>query len=228
MTETSLDLIPVSQLPSRYSINRSVVYTRLKELKIKPQKIGKQSYINPTELDLLDKLDKHLKNGGITSEFLATNSSVQDEGKTQDTWTRYIQDESPDNSQINRDYSIYSKDKTLNKLDQDSNQTHSPTLTRQTGQDISIEQIIQGTIIQTLSVINQQNNQIKTTLSDLETLQKVLDNNWLLTTNKIAEIIGLSPKTISKKKQYSYCGFIFRKIGKQGKQTLWEIEKQKS
>jgi hypothetical protein len=85
MTETSLDLIPVSQLSSRYSINRSVVYTRLKELKIKPQKIGKQSYINPTELNLLDKLDKHLKNGGITSEFLATNSSVQDEGKTQDT-----------------------------------------------------------------------------------------------------------------------------------------------
>jgi lambda repressor-like predicted transcriptional regulator len=200
MTETSLDLIPVSQLPSRYSINRSVVYTRLKELKIKPQKIGKQSFINATELDLLDKLDKHLKNGGITSEFLATNSSVQDENKTQDKIARQVQDELPDNSQTNRDYSLHGKDKTLNKLDQDSNQTHSPTLTRQTGQDISIEQIIQGTIIQTLSVINQQNNQIKTTLSDLETLQKVLDNNWLLTTNKIAEIIGLSPKTISKKK----------------------------
>ena len=228
MTETSLDLIPVSQLPSRYSINRSVVYTRLKELKIKPKKIGKQSFINATELDLLDKLDKHLKNGGRTSEFLATNSDVQDEKKAQDILTRQIQDESPDNSQENRYLPIESREKNLKKLGQDSNQTHSQTLTRQTGQDISIEAIIQGTIIKTLSVINQQNNQIKTTLSDLETLQKVLDNNWLLTTNKIAEIIGLSPKTISKKKQYSYCGFIFRKIGKQGKQTLWEIEKQKS
>ena len=228
MTETSLDLIPVSQLPSRYSINRSVVYTRLKELKIKPQKIGKQSYINATELDLLDKLDKHLKNGGRTSEFLATNSSVQDEDKTQDKTARHIQDESPDNSQTDRDIYIYSKDKALKKLEQDSDQTSDQTLTRQTGQDISIEQIIQGTIIQTLSVLNPQNNQIKTTLSDLETLQKVLDNNWLLTTSKIAEIIGLSPNTISKKKQYSYCGFIFTKIGKQGKQTLWKIEKQKS
>ena len=227
MTETSLDLIPVSQLPSRYSINRSVVYTRLKELKIKPKKIGKQSYINATELDLLDQLDKHLKNGGITSEFLATNSSEQNGDKTQDKTTRHIQDKSPDNSQTNKDDSIDSRNKTLNQLDPDRSQTHSPTLTRQTGQDIPIEPIIQATIIQTLSVLNQQNNQTLTPLSDLETLQKVLDNNWLLTTTKIAKIIGLSPNTIGKKKQYYYCGFIFTKIGKQGKQSLWKIDLQK-
>ena len=227
MTDTSLDLIPVSQLPSRYSINRSVVYTRLKELKIKPQKIGKQSYINATELDLLDRLDKHLKNGGITSEFLATNSSVQNGNKTQSNPTRQIQDVSPDNSQTNRDDSIDSKNKTLNKLDPDRSQTHSQTLTPQTGQDLPIETIIQATIIQTLSAQLQQNNQTLSPLNELETLQKVLDNNWLLTNTKIAQIIGLLPKTISQNKQYSYCGFIFTKIGRQGKQSLWKIEKQK-
>ena len=227
MTETSLDLIPVSQLPSRYSINRSVVYTRLKELNIKPQKIGKQSYINATELDLLDQLDKHLKNGGITSEFLATNSSVQNGNKTQDKTTRHIQDESPDTSQTNRDDSIDSRNKTLNKLDPDRSQTPSQLAPRQTGQDLPIETIIQATIIQTLSAQLQQNNQTLSPLNELETLQKVLDNNWLLTTTKISQIIGLSANTISKNKQYSYCGFIFTKIGRQGKQSLWKIEKQK-
>ena len=227
MTETSLDLIPVSQLPSRYSVNRSVVYTRLKELNIKTQKLGKQSYIKTTELDLLDKLDKHLKNGGRTSEFLATNSSEQNGDKTQDKTTRHTQDKSPDNSQTNRDNSKDSREQTLNKLVQDIDPTHLPKLTRQTGQDIPIETIIQATIIQTLSALNQQNNQTLSPLNDLETLQKVLDNNWLLTTTKIAKIIGLSPNTISKKTQYYYCGFSFTKIGKQGKQSLWKIEKQK-
>ena len=225
MTETSLDLIPVSQLPSRYSVNRSVVYTRLKELNIKTQKIGKQSYIYATELNLLDKLDKHLKNGGITSEFIATNSLEQNGDKTQDNQTRQTQDESPDNNQTNKDDSLPSNNEALNKLVQDSDHTHTPTLTRQTGQDIPIETIIQATIIQTLSVLNQQNNQTLSPLNDLETLQKVLDNNWLLTTTKIAQIIGLSPKTIGKKKQYYYCGFIFTKIGRKGKQSLWKIEK---
>ena len=227
MTETSLDLIPVSQLPSRYSVNRSVVYTRLKELNIKTQKLGKQSYIYATELDLLDKLDKHLKNGGLTSEFLATNSSEQNGDKTQDKTTRHTQDKYPANSQTNRDDSRDSREQTLNKLVQDIDQTHTPKLTRQTGQDIPIETIIQATIIQTLSAINQQNNQTLSPLNELENLQKVLDNNLLLTTTKIAKIIGLSPNTISKKKQYYYCGFIFTKIGKQGKQSLWKIDLQK-
>ena len=227
MTETSLDIIPVSQLPSRYSVNRSVVYTRLKELKIKPQKIGKQSYIKGTELDLLDRLDEHLKNGGITSEFLAMIKEEPDSGHTQDKRAGDTQDESLDTSPTSRDKALYNEGIALEKLSQDSNQTQPHTLAIHTGQDLQIEPIIQSIIIQTLAALNQQRTEQSTPIDDLETLQKVLDNGWLLTTTKLAQIIGLSPKTIGQKKQNYYCGFVFTKVGRQGKQSLWKIEREK-
>ena len=41
-----IDRIPVSQLPSRYGIARSAVYTRLKDLQIEPLKEGRKAYVN--------------------------------------------------------------------------------------------------------------------------------------------------------------------------------------
>ena len=41
-----IDLIPVSQLPSRYGIARSAVYTRLKDLQIEPVKEGRKAFVN--------------------------------------------------------------------------------------------------------------------------------------------------------------------------------------
>ena len=39
-----VDLIPLSQLPSRYGIARSNLYNRLKDLKIKPVKQGRKAF----------------------------------------------------------------------------------------------------------------------------------------------------------------------------------------
>ena len=66
----SVDLIPLSQLPSRYGIARSNLYTRLKDLKIESVKQGRKAFITADSLQLLDGLHAHLERGGNTSEFI--------------------------------------------------------------------------------------------------------------------------------------------------------------
>ena len=66
----AVDLIPLSQLPSRYGIARSNLYNRLKDLKIEPIKQGRKAFVNEKELKLLDELHAHLSQGGVTSDFI--------------------------------------------------------------------------------------------------------------------------------------------------------------
>jgi hypothetical protein len=88
--------VPISQLPSRYDIARSAIYTRLKDLRIEPSKEGKKAYVNAEQLQLLDELHEHINKGGTTGEFLKqrankstglsrTNRTVQDSSIVQDS-----------------------------------------------------------------------------------------------------------------------------------------------
>ncbi|NJO74949.1 MAG: hypothetical protein HC833_15005 [Leptolyngbyaceae cyanobacterium RM1_406_9] len=72
MTETTVDSLPVAQLPNRYSIARSVLYGRLSELKIETEKRGNKAYVNAQQVDLLDRLHSHIQAGGTTAEFLVS------------------------------------------------------------------------------------------------------------------------------------------------------------
>lgn len=65
-----VDRYPLSQLPSRYGIVRSALYTRLKDLKIEPIKDSKRAYLDDTQLQVLDELHEHIQKGGTTGEFL--------------------------------------------------------------------------------------------------------------------------------------------------------------
>ncbi|HEY9601078.1 MAG TPA: hypothetical protein V6C85_05660 [Allocoleopsis sp.] len=65
-----VDRVPVSQLPSRYGIARSALYTRLKDLKIEPEKQGKKAFVDADQLEQLDALHSHIQKGGTTGEFL--------------------------------------------------------------------------------------------------------------------------------------------------------------
>jgi hypothetical protein len=65
-----IDRIPITQLPSRYGIARSNLYTRLKDLGIEPEKMGKKAFVNAEQLQLLDALHEHIQKGGTTGEFL--------------------------------------------------------------------------------------------------------------------------------------------------------------
>ena len=72
-----IDRVPVSQLPSRYSIARSALYTRLKDLKIEPEKQGKKAFVDASQLERLDALHEHIQKGGTTGEFLKQQSSPE-------------------------------------------------------------------------------------------------------------------------------------------------------
>jgi len=70
MIETILDSLPVAQLPDRYGIARSVLYIRLSDLKIKPEKRGNKAYVNADQLKLLDDAHEAIRAGIPMAEFL--------------------------------------------------------------------------------------------------------------------------------------------------------------
>ncbi len=90
----AVDLIPLSQLPSRYDIARSNLYNRLKDLKIEPTKQGRKAFVTEKELKLLDELHAHLTEGGVTSDFI----------KQQDNQSHQLV--TADNSEIEPSHSV--------------------------------------------------------------------------------------------------------------------------
>lgn len=63
-------------------------------------------------------------------------------------------------------------------------------------------------------------------LYDLELLQRLVDNNWLLPTKRLAAIIDVNPKTLTQSDCYSYCGFNCLKVANRTRKLLWKIEKE--
>lgn len=63
---------------------------------------------------------------------------------------------------------------------------------------------------------------------DLEMLQKVVDNNYLLPTSRIAPLIDLSCGYLIKQKSYFYCGFIITQQLKANNQIYWKVQKHNS
>jgi hypothetical protein len=214
MANTQIDRYPVKELPGRYEINRSVLYSRLKALNIQPHPSGKQSYVTGEELDLLDKLHQHLQKGGITSEFVA-----------QQTVTRQQQNKTQDDYQIKQ--SNFSNQKGLTQPDVQIRQ--SPDNTRQDGltgklapSPENLKLLIQEVAIETAAKMSQQKESADP-LADLELLQRLADHGWLIPTSRLAAIVGLSPGTLSGRFEFSYCGFTISKAGKQGNQTAWKV-----
>jgi len=64
MTE---QIVKISSLQQRYKLNsRQAIYDRINGLKIRPVAPGK---ISTEQLDLLDRLDKHIRGGGAIADF---------------------------------------------------------------------------------------------------------------------------------------------------------------
>lgn len=76
MSSGDIDRIPVAQLPQRYSLARSAVYTRMDALKIKPERVGNRAYVNAAQVKLLDELHYFIQRGGNTAEFLAMRGKL--------------------------------------------------------------------------------------------------------------------------------------------------------
>ena len=67
MDSQDTELIKIATLQGRYGLeSRQAVYDRINGLDIKPVARGK---ITPQQLELLDKLDKHIRGGGAIADF---------------------------------------------------------------------------------------------------------------------------------------------------------------
>lgn len=180
-----IDRVPITQLPSRYSIARSALYTRLKDLQIEPFKEGKKAYVNAEQLQLLDDLHEHIQRGGTTSEFLKQRKGTG-QSRTEESGA-LIQD-SP--GQI---------------------------LSMQPGALVAVvEAIVKRLMPNTGSH-----------LSYLRELEEACDSGWLLSTSEVADLLGLSPKTVaSYGQEFEDAGFVFTRAGtrKRG-EIAWAIDK---
>lgn len=60
-------------------------------------------------------------------------------------------------------------------------------------------------------------------LFDLELLQRISNNQWLLPSKRLAPLFGISSKQLNLHKCYSYCGFVASKEAYIGNKILWKI-----
>ena len=189
----SVDLIPLSQLPSRYGIARSNLYNRLKDLKIESVKQGRKAFVTAAGLQLLDALHVHLEQGGTTSEFIkqqANNHHLVNIPTTYPEVSPSFETE-------------YSSEPTIS--------LHPSALVG------VIETVVKRLIPPSRS-----------RLTYLRELEEAYQNQWLLSTSEVADLLGLSQKTITNYGQeFSDAGFIFERAGiRKGGEIAWSIDKE--
>jgi DNA-binding Lrp family transcriptional regulator len=184
-----IDLIPISQLPSRYGIARSNLYNRFKDLQIEPLKQGKKAFVNASQLQLLDQLHAHLQQGGITSEFIKQQGLVASYTGTMET-------------------------STLSPVQHRSE----PMVVIQPTALVSVLEAVVKRLLPSS----------KSKLSYLRELEEAYQNGWLLSTSEVADLLGLSPSTITGYGQeFSDAGFIFTRVGiRKGGEIAWAIDKE--
>lgn len=179
MTHATIDSLPVSQLPERYGIVRSVVYTRLSDLHIKPEKRGNKSYVNADDLALLDALHQFIQQGGTTAEFLDQQGLNQPPAEP-DTHLVYAPTPAPDST---------------------------------------------GLTLMLMEAMAQRMAPPPDPLANLKALEDAYQHHWHLSTSQLAALLGR--KTLSGQQIQRY-GFMFTRVGRNGAESAWAVEKESS
>lgn len=65
-----IDRLPVASLPNRYGKARSVIYERIKALKLQTQQEGNKAFVDREQIELLDRAAEHIDGGGTIASFL--------------------------------------------------------------------------------------------------------------------------------------------------------------
>lgn len=187
-----IDLIALSQLPSRYGIARSNLYNRLKDLQIEPIKQGRKAFVDAAQLQLLDRLHSHLQEGGVTSDFIEQQS----------------------NSQLVK---VTTPELATKSFYEMSNRSE-PIVTLQTSTLVSVVEAVVKRLLPTP----------RSRLNYLRELEEAYQNNWLLSTSEVADLLGLSQKTVTGYGQeFSDAGFVFTRVGiRKGGEIAWAIDKE--
>ena len=180
--------IKISSLQERYRLNsRQAVNNRINGLKIDPVARGE---ISPEQLELLDRLDIHIRAGGAIADF-----PIQPE------------------VQVDKPYLLPQQD-------------------METSRSRSIEFDNDG--ISTINVMAELMEKMmsytyakhSSPLANYKELEKAVKFEWVLPTSLVKQLTGVSPKTTHECHAFICRGFVFKKAGKIGRETGWEVTKQ--
>ncbi|QDZ41618.1 hypothetical protein FRE64_16735 (plasmid) [Euhalothece natronophila Z-M001] len=203
--ESEIDRYPVKSLMERYRITRSVLYNRFKGLGIVPTKFGRQSYVTGEELALLDQLHDYIQAGGYITGFIQEyqfneeSEALPSEGNVERNGNNSTGTLSHNGKQLANKEAVIESPEVL-------------------------EKIIETTVSSTVKAIRASNQD---TLEDLETLQRIADQGWLIPTKRLAQIIDRAPSTLARKSEVNYCGFRLIRAQQEGNQSLWRVKNPK-
>jgi hypothetical protein len=174
------------QASERYGCekNYSTFHNRMVKLGIKPERRGRQSFLNREQIELLDRLDVHLKSGGTFANFRIEKDATQSleiessESKLATTKSNYIE---------------------------------------------GVGAIGEIEIVTALQVLALKNYDV---LTPQKRLKEAVDNEFLLTTEQVSQILGLNTNTVrSWKSGTQRLGFVFYKEHEGSSSVVWKISR---
>lgn len=192
--DQSIPMVPVElvevemttrQAAERYGCdNYSTFHNRMVKLGIKPERRGRQSFLNQQQIQLLDRLDIHLKSGGVFGNF-----------EIEEGATKPMQQSSSSAKLVAKKVDSIATNGSIGDVE----------------------------IIAALQSLAMKNYDI---LSPQKRLQEAVDNNFLLTTEQVSQILGLNSNTVrSWKSGTQKLGFIFCKEH-EGSSVIWRITRK--
>jgi hypothetical protein len=173
------------QAAERYGCenNYSTFHNRMVKLGIKPERRGRQSFLVQQQIQLLDRLDEHLRTGGTFGSF------VIEEGAT------------------------IPMTKTSSSVELVPSNNHSIASTGSIG-NTEIVTALQAVANASYDILTPQKR-----------LKEAADDRFVLTTEQISKIVGLSHSTISSWKTGTRkLGFLFQKEH-EGSSVVWRVSR---
>ena len=172
------------QAAERYGCdNYSTFHNRMVKLGIKPERRGRQSFLSQQQIQLLDRLDEHLRTGGTFGNFII------EEGAT------------------------VPMPKNTSSMELVASNSHSIVSTGSIG-DMEIVAALQSVANANYDVLTPQKR-----------LKEAAEDGFVLTTEQVSRIVGLSHSTVSSWKTGTRkLGFHFHKEH-EGASVVWRVSR---
>ena len=155
------------------------------KLRIKPERRGRQSFLNQEQIQILDRLDAHLKSGGVFGNF-----------QIEEGLTTPIREGSSSGKLV-------------------ASKVSSVATTGSIG-DVEIIAALQSLAMKNYDVLTPQKR-----------LKEAVDNDFLLTTEQVSQILGLNSNTIrSWKSGTQRLGFVFHKDHEGSSAVVWRVSRR--
>jgi hypothetical protein len=161
----------------------------MKGLGISTFKVGRKAYVKAEDIELLDRLEQHLYEGGTIADFVHTNEGAIENRQE-------LSEELTEADEPISDRQSESLLKTLPML---------------------VNSLADAIAIRITPPINP--------LAELEALEKAYEKKWILSTNQLASLLKLNPKTLIRYKSFERYGFTFTRKGQVGAEIGWRVGK---